>query len=241
MSGITSVQNPQEVNSINSTQDPQKSVSLHGRAFHKITDGGKYIIQSINRIAQSILSTCIYVVSFGRCDLDSLKSYFFSNQTALKDNETASFSSSPTAPPLPSNAPPPPPPPPPPMPTQGDLSRASSSSRYSNEEMRESTFQSFTAPADLCELPCIRSDVNFIQNTPQKDDNTLKDGANFESTLDSSLGENANRISRQEYSGFSDEEVESKKDKDSGFMITKEGIKNALKNLKKSKKKAAQG
>ncbi|PWU16191.1 MAG: hypothetical protein C5B45_01130 [Chlamydiae bacterium] len=180
MSGTTSVQNPQEVNSVNFTQDPQKSASLHGRVFHKITDGGKYIIQSINKVAQSILSTCIYVGSFGRCDLDSLKSYFFSNQTALKDHKTASSSNSPTRPA--------PPPPPPPMPTSNDLNRVSSS-RFS-AKAQSSSFQEPTALGDLDRSSSIRSDVSFTQNASQKDD-LLEDGIR---SRRSSLHENSHPV-----------------------------------------------
>ena len=110
-----SVQDSQGINNINPTQDLQKGTSLHGRAYHKITDGGKYIIQSINNIAQSVLSTCIRVVSFGRYNLDSLKSYLFSNQTALGNDASSSNLSMRSAPP-----------PPPPLPTPNDLNRASS-------------------------------------------------------------------------------------------------------------------
>lgn len=155
MSSITSVQDFQEVNSINSTQDLQKSTSLHGRAFHKITEGGKYIIQSINNIAQSVLSTCIRVVSFGRYNLDSLKSYLFSNQTALKGDETTIPSNLPLR-----SAPPPPPPsappPPPRMPTQEDLNEASSS-RFSSAKASVRSF-------------------NPTQDSPEEDDNLLEDG-----------------------------------------------------------------
>lgn len=121
-----SVQDSQGINNINPMPDLQKSTSLHGRAYHKITDGGKYIIQSINNIAQSVLSTCISVLSFGRYNLDSLKSYLFSN--ASSSNLSMRFA-------------PPPPPPPPPLPTLDDLNRASSS-RFSTK------VQSFQGSAD---------------------------------------------------------------------------------------------
>ena len=120
-----------EVN-VNSTQDLQKSTSLHGRAFHKISDGGKVIIQSINNIAQSVLSKCIWIVSFGRYNLDSLKD-LFSNQMALENKEPIASNNSPMR-----SAPPPPPPPP--LPPE-NLNRTSSN-RFSSAKEQELSFQS---------------------------------------------------------------------------------------------------
>lgn len=93
----------------------QESFSLYGRMFNKISNSGKFIIQSINQIAQSILSKCIYLASFGNYNLDSLKNYLFENQVAHPS-------------PKPTGAPPPPPPPPPPPspPPSNDLSRVKS-------------------------------------------------------------------------------------------------------------------
>lgn len=168
MSGITSVQDSQEVNNINPMQDLQKSTSLHGRAFHKITEGGKYVIQSINNIAQSVLSTCIRVVSFGRYNLDSLKSYLFSNQTALKGDDTVPSSNSPAR-----SAPPPPPP----MPKE-DLNRASSSGFSNAKAQALSSQEPITLRAKSSD---VRSSFNPTQDSPEEDDNRLEDGANFRS------------------------------------------------------------
>ncbi|MDR2539864.1 MAG: hypothetical protein LBC45_04640 [Chlamydiales bacterium] len=82
MSGITSVQSFQESKGANPIQD--LNTFWHGRTFHKITSGVKYMIQSINRIAQSILSICIRAVSLGFCDLDSAKTYLFSNRLTTR-------------------------------------------------------------------------------------------------------------------------------------------------------------
>lgn len=175
MSSIaSSVQGSQEINNVNSTQNLQESSSLHGRVFHKITGGGKCIIQSINNVAQSILSRCICVISFGRYNLDSLKNYLFSNQTALKGDDI-----------LPTGFVPPPPPPPP-MPT--------SSSRFS-AKVQSALFQEpITSRAGSAG---VGSSVNPIQKFPQEDDLTLRDGIHFRH---SSLHEDFNPIIEEESS-----------------------------------------
>lgn len=148
MSSIISTRVSLEIKDINPTQALQTGASLNERAFYKISDSGRYIIQSINNVAQLILSKCIYVVSFGRYNLDSLKNYLFSNQTALESNKLISTNNLP-------NRPEPPPPPPPPMPPLRDLNRASfsrsSSANISNESLD------------------IRSSVNSIRGFPQED------------------------------------------------------------------------
>ncbi|MEK7339922.1 MAG: hypothetical protein AABZ92_04320 [Verrucomicrobiota bacterium] len=212
----TSVQSSPKINT-NFTQDPQKSTSLHGRVFHKISDGGKCIIQSINKVAQSILSTCIYVVSFGRCDLDSLKNYLFSNQTALKGDESISSNHLPTrsAPPLPPSAPPPPP-----VPTSEQLNRVSSS-RSSSAETRE--------PGDLNRSSSVRS------NLPRQDF-SQEDSTNVRETSSSLLGTNTDYVSEQEDSESSHKEIKTK-DPKAGFIgVTKNNVMEALKNLRKTKK-----
>ncbi len=178
MSAIAPVQNP-EIKGANLAQDLQESTSLHGRVFHKISDGGKCIIQSINKVAQSILSTCIYVVSFGRCDLDSLKNYLFSNQTASSDNLPKR-----PAPPLPPSAPPPPPP----EPTLAQLNRASSS-RSSSSETREPIFQHSSAPRDLGRSSSVKSSINSTHDFTQGGENRLEHGTNSRPTSSSSLHE----------------------------------------------------
>lgn len=235
MSSITSVQDLQEVNNVNPTQDLQKSTSLHGRAFHKITEGGKYIIQSINNIAQSVLSTCIRVVSFGRYNLDSLKSYLFSTQTALKGDKTTipSNSSLRSAPPLP----PPNAPPPPRMPTQEDLNRASSS-RFSSAKVQSSPFQEpITLRARSAD---VGSSFNPTQDSPEEDDNILEDGIHSGLTSGSSLGENVNRLSGQGNAELKHEEVKAKKPKPGFMSITQDIIASARKGLKKPKNKVTQ-
>lgn len=235
MSTIASVQDFQEVNNVNPTQDLQKSTSLHGRAFHKITEGGKYIIQSINNIAQSVLSTCIRVVSFGRYNLDSLKSYLFSPQTALKGDETTipSNSSLRSAPALP----PPNAPPPPRMPTQEDLNRASSS-RFSSAKVQSSPFQE---PINLrAGSADVRSSFNPTQDSPKEDDNILEDGIHSELTSGSSLDENVNRLSGQGNTELKHEEVKVKKPKPGFMSITQDIIASARKGLKKPKNKVTQ-
>lgn len=147
MSSIISTRVSLEIKDINPTQALQTGASLNERAFYKISDSGRYIIQSINNVAQLILSKCIYVVSFGRYNLDSLKNYLFSNQTALESNKLISTNNLPNRPE--------PPPPPPPMPPLRDLNRASfsrsSSANISNESLD------------------IRSSVNSIRGFPQED------------------------------------------------------------------------
>ena len=149
MSSIISTRVSLEIKDINPTQALQTGASLNERAFYKISDSGRYIIQSINNVAQLILSKCIYVVSFGRYNLDSLKNYLFSNQTALESNKLISTNNLPNRPE--------PPPPPPPMPPLRDLNRASfsrsSSANISNESLD------------------IRSSVNTIRNFHRKNDN----------------------------------------------------------------------
>lgn len=176
MSAIAPVQAP-EIKDANPAQDLQQSTSLHGRVFHKISDGGKCIIQSINKVAQSILSTCIYVGSFGRCDLNSLKNYLFSNQSALKGDETASSSHSlkRPAPPLPPSAPPLPPPEPP-------LAK----SRSSSAKMQEPTFQKSIASRDLGRSPTVRSSTNSTQDFTKGNENRLEADANSRPTSSSS-------------------------------------------------------
>ncbi|VHO04129.1 hypothetical protein [Candidatus Rhabdochlamydia sp. T3358] len=170
MSAIAPVQAP-EIKDANPAQDLQQSTSLHGRVFHKISDGGKCIIQSINKVAQSILSTCIYVGSFGRCDLNSLKNYLFSNQSALKGDETASSNHSLKRPePLPPNAPPPPP-----EPTLAQLNRASAS-------------------RDLGRSPTVRSSTNSTQDFTKGNENRLEADANSRPTSSSSLHEDSDSI-----------------------------------------------
>ncbi len=228
----TSVQSAPEINT-NSTQDPQKSASLHGRAFHKISDGGKYIIQSINKVAQSILSTCIYVVSFGRCDLDSLKNYLFSNQVASKDNETVPSGNLPKrpAPPLPPSAPPLPPP----VPTSEQLNRVSSS-RFSSAETREPTFRSSIASGDLNRSSSVRSSHSRQDFSQEDSSPTLEGSTNVRETSSSLLGTNTDYVSGQEDSEPSHKEIKTK-DPKTGFMgITKNSVMEALKNLKKTKK-----
>ena len=148
MSSIISTRVSLEIKDINPTQALQTGASLNERAFYKISDSGRYIIQSINNVAQLILSKCIYVVSFVRYNLDSLKNYLFSNQTALESNKLISTNNLPNRPE--------PPPPPPPMPPLRDLNRASfsrsSSANISNESLD------------------IRSSVNSIRGFPREDD-----------------------------------------------------------------------
>lgn len=165
MSTIVPPQVSSEVN-VNSTQDLQKSTSLHGRAFHKISDGGKVIIQSINNIAQSVLSKCIWIVSFGRYNLDSLK-YLFSNQTALENKEPTASNNSPMR-----SAPPPPPPPLPP----GNLNRTSCN-RSSIAKEQKLPFQGSASEALNGSLN-VRSSVNSTQGLSQEvgTTHTLEDG-----------------------------------------------------------------
>jgi hypothetical protein len=172
------VQNSQEISNVNSTQDLQKSTSLHGRAFHKISDGGKVIIQSINNIAQSVLSKCIWIVSFGRYNLDSLK-YLFSNQTALENKEPTASSNSPMR----SAPPPPPPPPPPPLslpplpPTTPENLDGTSCNRSSIAKEQNLPFQGSASEALNGSLN-VRSSTNSTQCFLEEDNNTLEDGTN---------------------------------------------------------------
>lgn len=104
-----------------------ESIPSQGK-FHKISDAGKYIVHSINKVAQLILSACISVVSLGKYNLDDLKKSLFPNQTSV-------IADSPIKPsrvslPPPDSAPPPPPPPPlPPLtiPVFEDANRSSRS------------------------------------------------------------------------------------------------------------------
>lgn len=89
----------------NSSFSCPEKIPSQGKFFHKISDAGKCVIHSINNVAQSILSKCIYVASFGKYNLDNLKNYLFSDQTPAKlDNAMQ-----------PTRMAPPPPPPPPPL------------------------------------------------------------------------------------------------------------------------------
>lgn len=62
----------------------QESNSLPLKVTAQLCRTASQIIHSINNIAQSILSKCIYVGSLGRCTLDDLKNYLFKNHTSLK-------------------------------------------------------------------------------------------------------------------------------------------------------------
>ncbi|QZA58396.1 hypothetical protein [Candidatus Rhabdochlamydia porcellionis] len=172
MSSIaSSAQGSQEINNVNSTQNLQGSVSLYGRVFHKITGRGKYIIQSINKVAQSLLSRCICVMSFGRYNLDSLKSYLFSNQTVLKGDDA-----------LPTSFVPPPPPPPTPT----------SSSRLFAKVQSASFQESIASRAGSAD---VGSSVNPIQKFTQEDDPTLGDSTSFRR---SSLHEDSDPVIEEE-------------------------------------------
>jgi len=86
----------------NSSFSCPESIPSQGKFFHKISDTGKYIIHSINNIAQSILSKCIYVASFGKYNLDNLKNYLFSDQASARlDSSTKPTRMAPPPPPLP--------------------------------------------------------------------------------------------------------------------------------------------
>lgn len=64
---------------------PQSSNSLPGKVIAQVYRAASYVISSINRISQSILSKCIYIGSIGRYTLDDVKSYLFTDQAALQE------------------------------------------------------------------------------------------------------------------------------------------------------------
>ena len=64
---------------------PQGSNSLPEKAVTQLYRATSYVVSSINQIAQSILSKCIYMGSLGRYTLDDIKNYLFTDQAAVRD------------------------------------------------------------------------------------------------------------------------------------------------------------
>jgi len=64
----------------------QESSSWGGKVVTKVHEVTSYVISSISSVAQSILSSCIYVGTLGHYALDDLKDYFSKENTSLEDN-----------------------------------------------------------------------------------------------------------------------------------------------------------
>lgn len=80
----------------NFVQPLQESGSLARKVITKVYKTTSYVIYSISSIAQSILSECIYVGSFGRYTIEDLKSYLFTKKVSLEEKIVPDSSSAKT-------------------------------------------------------------------------------------------------------------------------------------------------
>ncbi len=74
--------------SLNNNLGPplQESGSWAGKVVTKVHEATSYVVSSISSVAQSILSSCIYVGTLGRYTLDDLKDYFSKENASLECN-----------------------------------------------------------------------------------------------------------------------------------------------------------